>query len=122
MSFLVLVIMDRVQMGQVNQLHRTHPYRNKYRLVHYRDKTRTLIDCAESATASTSAKGAPAKAEEPALEFEDDMPIVETYFRHVEQFIYSHQKAEKMLCLDGDLVPHIRPPAVAREFLSLHME
>ena len=156
-SFLVLVIQDRVQKEQVNRLCLTHPSRgDKYGLVHYRkgrDKARTLLDCgvvyngkgggkaAVSATASASAKAeepggvsgeepdvAPAQGEEPGvapaqaseglaplslcLELDDDMPIVEAYFRHVEQYIYSHPKARKMLSLDGDPVRATFTPVI----------
>ena len=114
MSFLVLVITDHVQKEQVNRLRLTHPSRDKYGLVHYqkgRDKTRTLLDygwvhnskgggkSTTSATASASAN-----AEGPGVELDDDMPIVEAYFQHVERYIYSHPKARKMLSLDGDPV------------------
>ena len=87
MSFLVLVITDLVQKALVNRLHLRHPSNSKYRLVHY----------AATASATTDA-------DEPSLELPDDMPIVEAYFRHVEQAIYSHPKARKMLSLDGDPV------------------
>ena len=95
MSFLVLVITDRVQKALVNRLRLTHPSRgDEYGLVHY---------CKGGEKASTSA---PAEAEEPhaGLELADGMPIVEAYFQHVERYIYSHPKARKMLSLDGDPV------------------
>ena len=113
MSFLVLVITDRAQKEMVNRTRLTHPSRgDKYGLVHYqkgRDKTRTLLDYGVvynsngKATASATAS-AFAKAEGPGLELDDDMPIVEAYFQHVERYIYSHPKARKMLSLDGDPV------------------
>ena len=98
MSFLVLVIQDRVQKALVNRLRDTHPSDNKH-LPHY-----------GKATASTVAD-----ADKPAgLELPDDMPIVQAYFREVERSIYSHPKARKMLSLDGDPVREtlcgIRPP------------
>ena len=105
MSFLVLVITDREQMAQVNRLRKKHPSLDKYRLVHYqkdRGKTRTGGEGkgeGEGATASASAK-----AEEPRLELDEDMPIVEAYFRHVERNIYSHPGARNKLSLDGDPV------------------
>ena len=86
MSFLVLVITDHVQKALVNRLRLTHPsHRDKYGLVHY-------------------CKGGDKAAEELAEELDDDMPIVEAYFQHVERYIYSHSKARKMLSLDGDPV------------------
>ena len=107
MSFLVLVIMDREQMAQVNRLREKHPSLDDYGLVHYQKegvKNRTLFDYGvvgrgkgKGATAATSAK-----AED--MELDEDMPIVEAYFRHVERYIYSHPKARKMLSLDGDPV------------------
>ena len=116
MSFLVLVITDRVQKALVNRLCFDHPSRSdKYELVHY---------CKGAGDkASTSA---PAEAEEPhaGLELADDMPIVEAYFQHVERYIYSHPKARKMLSLDGDPVRGRRathPPPVLAGFLSLHL-
>ena len=82
MSFLVLVIQDRVQKALVNQLGSEHPSdRDKYGLVHY-------------------GKGKGNKS----LELPERMPIVEAYFRYVERYLYSHSKARKMLSLDGDPV------------------
>ena len=98
MSFLVLVITDRVQKEHVNRLGSKHPsLSDKYGLVHY-------------------SKGEGNKSED-SLELPEEMPIVEAYFQHVERYIYSHPKARKMLSLDGDPVrgrstggvPHIRP-------------
>ena len=100
MSFLVLVIMDHVQKEQVNRLRLTHPSRDKYGLVHYqkgRDKGGGKSTASATASASTEAEG-------PGVELDDDMPIVEAYFQHVERYIYSHPKARKMLSLDGDPV------------------
>ena len=89
-----------MQKALVNRLRLTHPSHpshpsrgDKYGLVHY---------CKGGETASAS--DATAKAEEPGLELEESMPIVEAYFRHVERYIYSHPKARKMLSLDGDPV------------------
>ena len=93
MSFLVLVINDFVQKALVNRLRHTHPSHSKYRLVHYAKGG----DKAATASATTDA-------DDPSLELPDDMPIVEAYFRHVEQDIYSHPNARKMLSLDGDPV------------------
>ena len=91
MSFLVLVITDRVQKALVNQLGSKHPLRgDKYGLVHY---------CKGGEKASASAT-----ADAPSLELPEDMPIAEAYFRHVEREIYTHPKARKMLSLDGDPV------------------
>ena len=90
MSFLVLVIADRAQKEQVNQLRRKHPSLDKYGLVHY---------CKGGEKASASAT-----ADAPSLELPEDMPIAEAYFRHVEREIYTHPKARKMLSLDGDPV------------------
>ena len=94
MSFLVLVISDLVQKEMVNQLHGDHPSRSEYGLVYYKhsngDDLKTGVD--ES------------------LELEDNMPIVEAYFRHVERYIYSHKSAEKMLGLDGDPVSALFQP------------
>ena len=87
MSFLVLVIQDRVQKALVNRLRHTHPSDSKY-LPHY----------------GKAAASSVANAGEPGLELPDDMPIVQTYFREVERLIYSHPKARKMLSLDGDPV------------------
>ena len=97
MSFLVLVITDRVQKALANQLrheHPSHPSRgDKYGLVHY---------CKGGGKASASA---PTEAEESGWELPDDMPIVEAYFRHVDQHIYSSGDfCRKMLGLDGDPV------------------
>ena len=87
-SFLVLVITDLVQKEMVNQLHDKHPSRGEYGLVYYK-----------------KSKSGNLKADvEESLELEDDMPIVEAYFRHVERYIYSHKSATKMLGLDGDPV------------------
>ena len=103
MSFLVLVIMDRVQKALANQLrheHPSHPSRgDKYGLVHY---------CKGGGKASAS--DATAQAEGPGLELDENMPIVEAYFQHVERYIYSHPKARKMLSLDGDPVRGGGPP------------
>ena len=97
MSFLVLVIMDRVQKALANQLrheHPSHPSRgDKYGLVHY---------CKGGGKASAS--DATAQAEETGLKLDENMPIVKAYFQHVESYIYSHPKARKMLSLDGDPV------------------
>ena len=92
MSFLVLVITDLVQKALVNRLRHTHPSHNTYGLVHY-GKGGGKVIVADS----------PADADK-GLELPDDMPIAEAYFRHVEQDIYSHPKARKMLSLDGDPV------------------
>ena len=93
MSFLVLVITDRVQKALVNRLRHTHPSRgDKYGLVHYKGGGKP------------SASDATAQAEGPGLELDENMPIVEAYFQHVERYIYSHPKARKMLSLDGDPV------------------
>ena len=112
MSFLVLVITDRVQKALVNQLrdeHPSHPSRgDKYGLVHY-------CKVGEKASASD----AMAQAEETGLELDENMPIVKAYFQHVERYLYSHPKARKMLSLDGDPVrgrgADIRP-GCSREF------
>ena len=94
MSFLVLVISDLVQKQMVNKLHDDHPYRSEYGLVYYKqsngDDLKTGVD--ES------------------LELEDNMPIVEAYFRHVERYIYSHKSATRMLSLDGDPVSALFQP------------
>ena len=82
MSFLVLIITDRVQKSLVNRLAKEHPSRGKYRLVGYGKVT-------------TADEGS---------ELPEDMPIVEAYFQYVERYIYSHPKARKMLSLDGDPV------------------
>ena len=94
MSFLVLVIMDREQKEMVNRLSLSHPSRRDgYELVHY-SKSRGKVSAS-----------APTAAEEPDLELPDDMPIVEAYFRHVDQHIYSSGDfCRKMLGLDGDPV------------------
>ena len=117
MSFLVLIITDREQMAKVNRLRKKHPSLDEYGLVHYqkeRGKTRTLFDYGgegkdkgEGAAASASAK-----AEEPRLELDENMPIMEAYFRHVERYIYSHPKARKMLSLDADPVRGSHPPSL----------
>ena len=105
MSFLVLVITDRVKREQVNQLRLTHPSHHshpsrgdKYGLVHYKGGGKP------------SASDATAQAEGPGLELDENMPIVEAYFQHVERYIYSHPKARKMLSLDGDPVRGGGPP------------
>ena len=83
MSFLVLVITDRVQKALVNRLRSNHPSRNDgYELVHYGED------------------GGKANS----LELAENMPIAQAYFEHVERYIYSHPKARKMLSLDGDPV------------------
>ena len=97
MSFLVLVIQDRAQKEQVNQLRHTHPSLNKYGLVHYGKGGGNKATTDESSGGKVDAK-------DPSLELADDMPIAEAYFRHVERYIYSHPKARKMLSLDGDQV------------------
>ena len=84
MSFLVLVIQDRVQKQLVNLQRRKHPSSGDYGLVYYNNGGKTDTDNN--------------------LELPEDMPIVEAYFQHVERYIYSHPKARKMLSLDGDPV------------------
>ena len=94
-SFLVLVIMDRVQKALVNRLRKAHPLRNNaYRLVYYR----------KDEGSEGKNKAVPTDVDNADLEFPVDMPIVEAYFRHIEQYIYSHSRARKMLTLDGDPV------------------
>jgi len=93
MSFLVLVLTDRVQKEQVNRLRSTHPSRANFGLVYYNND------------------GDQAHAAGKSLELPNAMPIVEAYFKHVELHIYSHQKARKMLSLDGDPV-RVRGAAV----------
>ena len=98
MSFLVLVITDFVQKALVNRLRHKHPSRSKYGLVHYGKGGGKAIVAHSTAD---SEKG---------LELPDDMPIVEAYFHYVEQGIYSHPKARKMLSLDGDPVRFVCTP------------
>ena len=99
MSFLVLVIQDRVQKEQVNRLRHKHPSLRdeKYGLVRY------CIQSTGENPSKPSASDATFGVEE-AEELDNEMPIVEAYFRHVERYIYSHPKARKMLSLDGDPV------------------
>ena len=88
MSFLVLTITDFVQKELVNRLRGSHPLRSDYGLVYY---SKNRGDSAADADKS--------------LELPDGMPIVEAYFRHVDQHIYSSGKfCRKMLGLDGDPV------------------
>ena len=87
MSFLVLFINDLVQKAQVNRLQSEHPSHGDYGLVHYK----------------ASKSGLKADVDKN-LELEDNMPIVEAYFRHVERYIYSHNSATHMLSLDSDPV------------------
>ena len=99
MSFLVLVIADRAQKEQVNQLRRTHPLIKEYGLVHYgKGGGKTIVP-----ETTDESSGGKADADN-SLELPDGMPIVEAYFHHVERHIYSHPKARKMLSLDGDPV------------------
>ena len=97
MSFLVLIITDRVQKELVNRLSSTHPSRKlpssrNYGLVYYdNDNDADAVD---------------------SLELPEDMPIVQAYFQHVERYIYSHPKARKLLSLDGD--PVCAPLKVSR--------
>ena len=90
MSFLVLIITNFAQKEQVNRLRHKHPSdRSKYGLVHY---TKPIV--ANSMADTVDCLGLP-----------DDMPIVEAYFRHVDQDIYSSGDfCRKMLGLDGDPV------------------
>ena len=117
MSFLVLVIMDRVQKALVNQLRDEYPSHlsrgDKYGLVYY-----------SKGGEKASASDAMAQAEETGLKLDENMPIVKAYFQHVEGHIYSHPKARKMLSLDGDPVRRrsaTHPPPVLAGFLSLHL-
>ena len=93
MSFLVLVITNFAQKEQVNRLRRTHPSRSKYGLVHYtKGGGKTIVAKSVSGT-------------EDCLDLPDDMPIVEAYFRYVDQDVYSSGDfCRKMLSLDGDTV------------------
>ena len=105
MSFLVLVLSDRVQKEQVNQLRRKHPSVQEYGLVHYGKGGGKAVASRLQIESPDTSKSTGGKADaDNSLELPDDMPIVEAYFRHVERHIYSHPKARKMLSLDGDPV------------------
>jgi len=105
MSFLVLIITDRVQKALVNRLAKEHPSRGKYRLVGY---GKALVNQLAKEHPSRGkyrpvGYGKVTTADE-GSELPEDMPIVEAYFQYVERYIYSHPKARKMLSLDGDPV------------------
>ena len=122
MSFLVLILMDFVQKEQVNRHRFTHPSRtSNYGLVCYSraKSSRSGGESDNTPDVDTSSTEGPDKSEGEAntpatdsteddayerLELDDDMPIVEAFFRYVEQYIYSHPSATKMLSLDGDSV------------------